>query len=366
MDPLKQQQLSMSVVDVFLSVEEQILINIAKLLSRGKGLLDDDIQRWQTEKLSQLGKLTQGNIITIAKYSGMSIDAVSSMLEDAGYTAINENEVDLAKAVAKGLLVKPPKMQESKALENVLLSYQRQAQETFNLINSTMLQQSKQIYLDIINQTVGKVLAGVKTPREALRETAAKWAQQGVPALIDKAGKQWSTEAYVSMVTRSMSNNVANDMQFARMDEYGADLVEISSHGGARPNCAPFQGRVFSRSGKSRRYPSLSSTSYGEPDGLKGINCRHIFYPFVPGVTERTYKPYPAEENRKVYEESQIQRKLERDIRQAKRELSMMDTMGDDEGIKAAKQKVRDRQANMRGFIDDSGRTRRYEREKAY
>ncbi|WP_256816537.1 phage minor capsid protein [Cytobacillus sp. Bac17] len=366
MEPLRQQQLTTSVVEVFLSIEEEILLNIAKILEQGKSLLEEDLERWQTEKLGQLGKLTQQNIITISKYAELSIETVTAMLEEAGYEAVTDSEMELIEAVAQGILLQPPLPKESPVLEAVLVSFQRQARETFNLINTTMLDQSQRIYLNILNETTGKVLAGTKTPRQALAETAARWAEHGVPALIRKDGAKMSAEAYVSMVTRSMSNSVANEMQFARMDEYGADLVEVSSHMGARPKCAKYQGKIFSRSGSSNKYPPLSSTSYGEPDGLRGINCRHVFYPYIEGFSKRVYKPYPAAENRKVYEESQKQRHLERVIRKAKRQLAVAEVIGEIEAIDVAKKKVRQRQANMRAFIDDTGRTRRYEREKAY
>lgn len=366
MEPIRQQQLSMPIVEVFLSIEEEILLNIAKILKQGKSLLDEDIERWQTAKLSELGKLTQRNIITIAKHAELSIETVTAMLAEAGYEAVSETEMELIEAAMQGILIKPPLPNESPALEAVLLSFQRQARESFNLINTTMLNQSQQIYLNILNETTAKVLTGTKTARQALAETASRWAEHGVPALIRKDGAKMSTEAYVSMVTRSMSNSVANEMQFARMDEYGADLVEISSHMGARPKCARYQGKIFSRSGRSTKYPALSSTSYGEPDGLRGINCRHIFYPFVEGFSKQVYKPYPAAENSKVYQESQRQRRLEREIRKAKRQLAVAEALGEPEAVDAAKKKVRQRQANIRAFINDTDRTRRYEREKAY
>ena len=366
MDPLKAQQLTLATVDVFLSVEEQILINVAKRLKSGKKLLNEDINSWQLEKLQQLESLTQANVFTIAKHSGMAINEVSKMLEKAGYLAVDENEADLVEAVQKGKLIETIPVAQSVALQNVLTAYQQQARDTFNLVNSTILSQSRQVYLDIINQTVGKVLSGVSTPQEALRETAAKWAEKGVPALIDKRGRQWSAEAYISAVTRSMSNNIANEMQEARMDEYGADLIEVSSHSGARPGCAPYQGRVFSRSGNHPKYKPLSSTSYGRPEGLKGVNCGHLFYPFIEGITDRTYRPVKKAENDEAYKESQQQRYLERRIRQAKRELEMMGAMGDDIGIGMAKKKVKDRQADMRSFINSTGRTRRRDREQVY
>ncbi|EIJ79122.1 protein gp4 [Bacillus methanolicus PB1] len=365
MDPLKQQQLTMPVVEVFLAIEEQILINIAKRLKKHKGLFDEDIHSWQVQKLSELGALTQQNIIMIAKYARLSIDEVTKMLEQAGYTTVQEYEGDLQEAVQLGLAIQPPTGPEvSTSLQAILSAYQAQAMNTFNLVNTTLIQQAEQAYLDIVNQTVGKVLAGVQTPREALREVAAKWANDGIPALIDKAGRKWSTEGYLSMIARTMSNNIANDMQDARMAEYGVDLIEVSSHMGARPKCAPYQGRIFSLSGTSDKYPPFSSTSYGQPDGLFGINCRHVKYPFIPGITKQRFKPYDAEKNRKAYEESQQQRYLERQIRKAKREYNMMEALHDKEGMKKAREKVLQAQENMREFFKQTGRTRNRSREQ--
>jgi Phage minor capsid protein 2/Bacterial toxin 50 len=365
MDPLKQQQLATPIVEVFLAIEEQLLMNIAKRLRQHQALLtEDDILAWQTEQLSMLGSLTQENIITIAKHSGMAIDEVSKALEKAGYTAAGEFEGTLQEAVQMGLLIQPPTIEQSAALENILLAYQAQAKNIFNLVNTTLLQQSQQVYLDIVNQTTGKVLAGVLTPREALRETAAKWANEGVPALVDKAGRKWSTEAYMNMVIRSTVSNVANEMQMTRFQEYGVDLVEVSSHADSRPSHVPYQGRIYSISGRHPKYPPLSETGYGTIEGIGGINCRHVLYPFIEGVSKQRFFPYDVKESRKSYELSQKQRKLERDIRKAKRELSMMEALGDQEGIDAAKKKVRDKQRNMREFISSTGRTRNYQREQ--
>lgn len=367
MDYEEQQQLTLPVVDVYQEIEEQILINVAKKLRRDKSLFTkENINSWQVEKLNELESLSQENVVTIAKHSGLAVDEVTKMLKKSGYRTVRRDEDDLQKAVQQGKTIETPPLEKSKALEAVLLSYQRQAKETFNLVNTTMLDQSQQAYRDIVNQTTGKVLAGVQTPQQALREVSRKWADMGIPALVDRAGKRWSTEAYVSMVTRSMSNNVANEMQDARMDEYGVDLIEVSSHAGARPKCAPYQGQIYSRSGSSDQYPPFSDTSYGLPDGLFGVNCGHNKYPFIPGVSKPRYKGYDQETNKRIYENSQKQRYLERRIRKAKREESMMKEMGDEEGAKMARSKVRERQAELRGFIDKTGRTRRRAREQIH
>lgn len=365
MDPLKQQQLATPTVEVYLAIEEQILMNIAKRLKKNQSLLtEDDIMAWQTAQLSMLGSLTQENIITIAKHSGMAIDEVSKALEKAGYTAAGQFEGTLQEAVQMGLLIQPPSIEASVALGSILLAYQNQAKDVFNMVNTTMLQQSQQVYLDIVNQTVGKVLAGVQTPFQAMSDAAKQWANKGIPAMIDKSGRKWSTEAYMNMVVRSTVSNVANEMQMTRFQEYGVDLVEVSSHADSRPSHVPYQGRIYSISGRHPKYPPLSETGYGTIEGIGGINCRHVLYPFIEGVSKQRYFPYDVEKSRKAYEQSQKQRYLERQIRKAKRELAMMETLGDKEGIEKAKKKVRDRQAIMREFISTTGRTRRREREQ--
>lgn len=345
-------------------MENDILIGAAKRLKSQKGLLDDDIQAWQLDKLNQLGALTQENIITMAKHSELAIDEVSKLLKEAGYEGVEEIESDLVEGVRRGVLARPAAVEESASLLNVLKAYEDHSKNWINMVNTTMLDQSRQQYLNVINEVTGKVLAGSSTPREALRQAAAQWADAGIPAMIDKAGRQWSTEGYINMITRTVSSNVANEMQDARMDEYNVDLIEISSHAGARPGCEPYQGRIYSRSGKDKHYPDFGLTSYGEAAGLFGINCGHNKYPYVPGISEKRYQPYASKENDRIYEESQKQRYLERQIRKAKREANVMAVMGDDVGLDMAKQKVLQRQASMRGFINDTGRTRRNAREQ--
>ena len=77
-----------------------------------------------------------------------------------------------------------------------------------------------------------------------------------------------------------------------------------------------YQGRIFSRNGTAGTttdlegnrisYISLSQTSYGEPDGLFGINCGHQQYPFIPGVSIKAYYPYPEEQNAERYQQRPI------------------------------------------------------------
>lgn len=367
MKKLKYFNLSKEVTRVFLAIEDEILMNAAKRLRTHKSLLDTEtIESWQLAKLNQLGELNQDNIKTLAKHSKLAYEEMEAMLIESGYSAVKEIEGDLVKGKEAGILLNPPSIEDSQVLINILETYERNAKNIINKASNTILNQAGIKYKEVVVDVVGKVITGVSTPHQALREVASKWANMGVPALIDKSGKQWSTEAYISMVARTEAGNVATDMQFERMNEYGADLIEVSSHAGARPLCEIWQGGIYSRGGKDDNYTAFDDTSYGEAAGLLGINCGHFIYPYIPGITEQRYFPYDKEENDRIYAESQEQRYHERQIRAAKNEYNMMKGIGDKEGMEMARQKVLGGQASAREFIKKTNRTRRYNREQVY
>lgn len=74
---------------------------------------------------------------------------------------------------------------------------------------------------------------------------------------------------------------ISNLLKSAR--ELGTDLVWLSVHRGACSECAKYQGRVFSLTGKSKRYPQipLPFWTYGKIHPY----CRHTFYPYIEGVS---------------------------------------------------------------------------------
>lgn len=360
MDRDKIQEFSDRMASIYLEIEQQILVNAGVALSKDKGLLDKDVEEWRISKLLQLAQLNQQNMKLLARYSNLAMDELKAMLKEIGYQGAETMDEQIALITPASVVP----VAESSAITAILVAFEQQAVDKLNLVNTTMLDGSQQVYRDILDQTTAKVLTGVSTGPQALRETARKWANKGIPTITDVTGRKWSVEAYVPMITRTLSNQVSNQMQEARMDEHDIDLIEVSSHMGARPRCAPFQGRIYSRSGASDKYPPFSSTSYGEPAGLFGINCGHVMYPFVEGHSIQRHRPYGKAENDEAYQQSQQQRSLERQIRKAKKELNMMNAMKDKEGIAQAKSKIRQKQANLREFIEDTGRTRRRNREQ--
>src|SRR5690606_25130321 len=142
-------------------------------------------------------------------------------------------------------------------ITDILDAYQRQARTQTNLVNSKLQEQGGQTYRGVANRITADVLAGLRSPQHAIRAAVEQLGRQGLSALVDSRGRNWTLEGYVGMVNRTMSTKIANEMQEARFDAWGVDLVEVSSHMGAGPLCAPYQGRIYSRTGRTPGYPNL-------------------------------------------------------------------------------------------------------------
>lgn len=160
----------------------------------------------------------------------------------------------------------------------------------------------------------------------------------------------------------------------------GVDTVEVSAHAGARNkgtgpmNHAEWQGKVYSISGKDSKYPPLiESTGYGTATGLLGINCRHSLFIFFEGVSRPEYTQAELDRinNTKVtydgqqmdlYEATQKQRYIERQIRDWKRKAGALNAGGLDNTEERLK--VGQWQAKARDFTKQTGLVRRYEWEQ--
>lgn len=356
------QQGNLFLEQFYQEIEMEMLENIGRMLSDGLDGAEEEYVQWQIEKLSQLGVLREQQLQIIAKYAGVTVGEIKKYIHEHGIAEIEAFDGRMDSLIDAGVAYVPP----TNTVYDRLFALEQQGESIMNMINSNLLRGSEQVYRDILTKASTDMLLGNTTLYQSVVAASREWANRGIPVLIDSAGRRWSVEAYVSMVVRNTQKNVAVEMQEARMDDYDIDLVEISSHRGSRPSHIDYQGRIYSRSGTSDKYPPLSSTSYGAIDGIvTGINCGHMMYPFIEGLSTQRYTPYDKEESEEVYKQSQRQRYLERQIRRAKKEKAMLEAMNaKEEDIQRAGRLIRKRQATIREFIKESGRTRRYNREQ--
>ena len=383
-------EISEPIEAIYQRTVDDLLINIARHFQITGW---ERTRYWEIKKLSEMGALTKESAAIIAKNTGMAPAEIEKAFLQVSEKACLDIDPQLKDAAAKGILQDPgTSATTSPLLRQAVQGYVDQATDTLNMVNSTMLESTLRAYQQAVHTAVNEamiqeakelleasaleVVTGQETKVRAIRKAMDQLARAGIPGFYDKAGRAWSPDGYVAMVIRTTSHNAAIAATRNRQIEYGGgDIFQVSSHPGARPLCYPYQGKFFSWSsgpgefmdgaGRTQHYDNINDSSYGEPAGLFGINCGHHPIPMIPGYS------YPQdqieetpEENAKEYEESQKQRQYERQVREAKRDLAVAEATGDEEAIKAARQKVAQEQAKIRAYTKETGRVRRYDREQ--
>lgn len=102
------------------------------------------------------------------------------------------------------------------------------------------------------------------------------------------------------------------DLQFLKdAKDCGTDLVEMSIHHPTCGECAKYQGRVFSISGISKKFPPLPEIV--RKTGKIHEGCRHTFYPFFYRISRPNCgcKDIVAFSNRPLIDERSEQEKAE-------------------------------------------------------
>ena len=383
--------MSWRMAEVYGAVTDRILVNLARHfpLVHSTGQMRGSFE-YQVRMLAQLGQVRQETVRLILDGLSGADEALRASLEAAIRDALKTEEPKLRKAAEKGLLpeapasvpeVEPGQMQAFK-------SYYRQSADKLNLVNTVMLESTEQAYRStvadvaariersqgILNVATGEVVTGVSTWNTAMRDAVQKMVANGLTGFIDHGGHHWSPEAYVAMDVRTTMFNTARAAIWERSEQFGSDLYQVSSHNAARPLCYPWQGKVISRNdiaqivedidGNQVEVIPQSATSYGEAAGLFGVNCKHYPMTFIPGFSALRGQPQGQEENAKAYAQSQEQRRLERRLREEKRDLAVMRAQGaDPDQIRTQRERIRKASDDIDAFCDQTDLPRRKNRE---
>ena len=376
-------ELEEQVERLYIDMENELLLNIAKKLSQGKPMEIDKwdaennqplygsggVNEWQLERLRELNGLNEENAKIIAKYSGKTVEEVNKVFDRAREIGMTRDETLIQEGIKLGILNAIEPDTEELLVRSILSNAVEEILTTFNKQNNSLLASAGDEYRDIVNKVSSQVLAGTKTTNKAMQEAVSQLAEKGLTGFTARNGARWNPEGYTKMVIRTNTQNTINRIQDERIRSCGGDFIEVSSHVGARPLCAQDQGQIFSLSGYSGYIEDLdggkvkvrpwSSSTYGKPAGILGINCRHSRYMFVPGLSKKREMDFTKKENDEAYIENQRQRQYERTIRNKKREIAMLKQTGAEPSyIKRKQNSLSNTRKEYLEFLDKTGRTR--------
>lgn len=357
-----------SVLDIITATEREIVNDMARRIAK-VGAVTETTQ-WQLARLEAVGAERDYILHHLNRALNMSEQQLIRLFDEAATRSLAVDD-----AIYRAAGYNPQPLADNAYMQQLIRAGLTKTLEEYRNLTLTTAATATQQFENALDLAYHKVTSGGFSYQQAIRDGIRTLTRKGIAAIQYPTGWVDYLDVAFRRATLTGVNQTAAEVQLRRMDEMGTDLVETTAHHGARPTHALWQGRWFSRSRKPSKYPDFyEQTGYGTGPGLCGWNCRHSFFPVIEGLSDRAYsmdqlrnlnsrKVTVDGEEMSLYDATQQQRYIERKIRRWKREASAMEAAGLDSS--AAKSKVREWQAAQRDFINQTGLTRDYFRERA-
>ena len=311
---------------------------------------------WQIYRLHELGESKEAIKSAIQDALNLTDKEIDQIYEDAvasGYTRDHK----LYEAAGKEFI----SYAENKVLQQMVKAIKEQTFDAFKNITQSLGFAEKvngkivftdlaEFYQQTLDAAMVDIASGTFDYNTVLKRTIDTLTNSGLRTVDYASG--WSNRVEVAARRAIMTGvtQITGKINEQNAEKLETEYFEVSWHADARPTHQEWQGRVYSKKDLEE------VCGLGTGDGLAGWNCRHTYYPFIPGISERLYtdeqldamkakENTPKEWNGKQYtsyEASQKQRKMETSIRAWKRKIKLLQDGGaSDDVITAAKCRYR-------------------------
>ncbi len=273
----------------------------------------------------EMGLLYQDIVNLAAEYNNESYEKIQSIFNEAGIKTLKFDD-----RIYKEAGLNPVPIKQSKTMLQLLLATAEKTSNNLSNLTMTTANTSQTEFYNAMNKAYMEVSTGVKSYSQSIMDAVENIASKG--AIVEyPSGYKTSIENATRMNVVTGVSQTCGKLQLMRAKELEWDLMELTAHSGARPTHAAWQGRIVSLSGQDG-YLSLNDIGYGTATGFKGISCYHDWRPYYEG-SSRTYTNNELEkmanetviyngQKIKRYDAQQMQRRMERQIRQNKKDIA--------------------------------------------
>ena len=311
----------------------------------------------------------------LSKISGKSIQDIDKLFDE-----VAKENVEFSEVYYKAKNKEYVSYEDNKQLQNYVKSVKKQTKGTFvNLAKSKNIgfvlkdqngnkiyKPLKKVYNDLIDEAVFNISTGATNYQSAMRNTILQLADSGVKIHEEKVGykngynKRIDSSVRQDILTGIRQINIGVQQQVGK--DFGANGVEISAHSPCAEDHLPIQGKQFS----NKEFKKING-SLDRPIGE--YNCKHFVFSVILGVNQPSYtqKQLNQMENESTvkvkyegktytkYEATQVQRKLETEIRKQKDRQITARASGDKEEVNLAQQKISELTDKYSDFSSKTG-----------
>ena len=311
----------------------------------------------------------------LSRLSGKSIKDI-----EEAFDIVAEENVAFAEAYAKAKNMEFVDYKDNDQLKRLVKGIAGETNATFKNISKTRaigfvlkdkygkktFKNLKDTYIDLIDEAVFNVEIGVSDYQSAMRGVIKQLADSGVKIHEEKVGYP---SGYNRRIDSSVRQNVLTGVRKINITtqkivgrQYGADGIEISAHSPCAEDHLFLQGKQFS----NKEFKKLNA-SLERPIGE--YNCRHFVFSIVLGVNQPSYSDKMLNQmNREsqsiieyegkkytAYEATQVQRKLETEIRKQKDIQIIARASGNKELVGQSQNKIRQLTSKYNDFSKNAG-----------
>lgn len=334
--PSELERMPIEIERIMSELEERVMQDIVRRIK-----INDEITRsadWQIYRLVQMGKSTeeiQKYIQQALKLTEKEVDDLYEKVIAVGYS----RDKKLYEAVGKEFIP----FKENKELQQLIQAVITQTKEQMENITQTLGFaidiNGKSVFSPlgeylhrVLDTATMEITTGTFDYNTTLKRVVSEMVKSGVRSVNYESG--WSNRIEVAARRAVMTGitQVTSKINDMNAEALGTEYFEVSWHATARPSHQVWQGRVYTKK------QLVDICGLGTGPGLCGWNCYHSYYPFIPGVSERTYTDEQldamnAAENKPkkymdkeytTYEATQHQRYLETLMRAQRRKIKLL------------------------------------------
>jgi hypothetical protein len=334
--PSELERMPIKIEQIMSDLEMKIMQDIVRRIK-----INDEITRsadWQIYRLVQMGKSSE----EIKKYIQQALQLADAEIERLYNDAVEFSYVrdkNLYEVVGKEFIP----FKDNKELQQMVQAVITQTKSEMENITQTlgftvntngkMLFTPTSVYLQqTLDRAVMEVATGTFDYNSTLKNVVKEMTKSGLRRVDYYSG--WSNRVEVAARRAIMTGitQLTNQINERNAAELGTEHFEVSWHATARPEHQVWQGRVYTKQ------QLIDICGLGTGPGLMGWNCYHSYYPFIPGVSKRTYTDEQldalnaAENKPKVYngkeyttyEATQRQRHMETLMRAQRQKIKLL------------------------------------------
>ena len=343
------------ILAIYQELEDFIMTDISRrILQTGGMTATADRLIW---KLTQMGESRAEIEQKLQKLTKMTQPELRRILQNAVMTSWN-NDKDILLGIDENI---SPPLENPEVIAVMDAEFKKTLGELSNLSRTT-INQSQRDLINLLDKAEIRVASGVQSYTSAICDVLDNYAQKGIMVDYPTSGAKRTLEAAVRCCVVTSMNQTAAQVTNQYIVQAKTNYVLVSAHLGARTgkdeisNHAGWQGKAYRLRGSEPGYPNLAEhtgydidpkTGQGTiiiPGGLHSYNCRHSHQPWAKGLRNPWADEHKidSEENRKIYEDTQKQRAMERSIRATKRKLIMKnEEINSDDVPESEKEKLR-------------------------